>query len=101
MGNTVTLCFGMNKASMFVPPPPPCRPPLVVPHPLSFPGGGLGDRHLVNPKSSLCCCVGDYVVGHCHLYPLYSWQDILLTFAEMELDSPTLRRQNHHPRVRP
>ena len=22
---------------------------------------------------------------HCHLYPLYSWQDILLFFAEMEL----------------
>ena len=34
-----------------------------------------------------CCCVGDCVVGHCHLYPLYSWQHILLTFAEMELDS--------------
>ena len=25
-------------------------PPLVVPHPLSFPNGGVGDRHLVNPK---------------------------------------------------
>ena len=23
---------------------------LVFPHPLSFPGGGVGDRHLVNPK---------------------------------------------------
>ena len=39
---------------------------------------------------SLCCCVGDYVVGHCHLYPLHSWQDILLTFAEMELDSTAM-----------
>ena len=29
-------------------------------------------------------------MGHCHLYPLYSWQDILLTFAEMELDSTTM-----------
>ena len=27
---------------------------------------------------------------HCHLYPLCSWQDILLTFAEMELDSTTM-----------
>ena len=27
---------------------------------------------------------------HCHLYPLYSWQDILLTSAEMELDSTTV-----------
>ena len=39
---------------------------------------------------SLCCCVGDCVVGHCHLYPLHSWQDILLTFAQMELDSTTM-----------
>ena len=30
------------------------------------------------------------VVGHCHLYPLHSWRDILLTFAEMELDSTTM-----------
>ena len=29
-------------------------------------------------------------MGHCHLYPLHSWQDILLTFAEMELDSTTM-----------
>ena len=27
---------------------------------------------------------------HCHLYPLYSWQDILLTFIEMELDNTTM-----------
>ena len=31
--------------------------PLVVPHPLSFPGGGVGDRHLVNPKF--------FVAPHC------------------------------------
>ena len=35
----------------------------------------------------LCCCVGGCVVGHYHLHPLHSWQDILLTFAEMEFDS--------------
>ena len=29
-------------------------------------------------------------MGHCHFYPLHSWQDILLTFAEMELDSTTM-----------
>ena len=40
--------------------------------------------------SSLCCCVGDCVLRHCHLYPLYSWQDILLTLAEMELASTTM-----------
>ena len=40
--------------------------------------------------ASLCCCVGDCVVGHYHLHPLHSWQDILLTFAEMELDSTTM-----------
>ena len=34
--------------------------------------------------------MGDCGVGHCHLYPLHSWQDILLTFAEMELDSTTM-----------
>ena len=62
----------------------------------------------------LCCCVGDCVVGHCHLYPLHSWQDILLTFAEgtfpkgngfpkicLRLPSLLPRRQNHHPRVLP
>ena len=66
-------------------------PPLVVPHPLSFPGGGggAGGPSLGRPKifryGSLCCCVGDCVVGYCHLYPLYSWEDILLTFAEWNL----------------
>ena len=35
-----------------LPPPPPCRsPPLVVPQ------GGVGDRHLVNPKF--------FVAAHC------------------------------------
>ena len=65
----------------------------VVPHPLSF-GGGGGGRHLVNPKffvaAHCVCCVGDCVVGHYHLHPLHSWQDILLIFAEMELDSTTM-----------
>ena len=69
-------------------------PPLVVPHPLSFPGGGGGGPSLGQPKifrcGSLCCCVGDCVVGHYHLHPLHLWQDILLTFAEMELDSTTM-----------
>ena len=65
-------------------PPPPCRsPPLVVPR------GGAGGPSPGQPKifryGSLCCCVGDCVVGYCHLYPLYSWQDILLTFAEWNL----------------
>ena len=34
--------------------------------------------------------MGDCVVWHFHVYPLYSWQGILLTFAEMELDSTTI-----------
>ena len=34
--------------------------------------------------------MGDCVVRHCHLYPLYSWQDILLTFTEMDFDSTTM-----------
>ena len=71
---------------------------MAVPPPLSFPTPcvprGGGGASLGQPKifccGSLCCCVGDCVVGHCHLYPLYSWQDILLTFAEMELDSTTM-----------
>ena len=66
----------------------PCRsPPLVVPR------GGWG-ASLGQPKifrcGSLCCCVGGCVVGHYHLHPLHSWSDILLTFAEMELDSTTM-----------
>ena len=69
-------------------------PPLVLPQHLSFPGGGGGGlslgRHKIFCHSSLCCCVGDCVVRHCHLYPLYSWRDMLLTIAEMELDSTTM-----------
>ena len=42
-----------DSESLMYPPPP-----LVVPHPLSFPGGGgVGDRHLVNPKF--------FVAAHC------------------------------------
>ena len=70
----------------FLPPPPP--PPLSFPTPCRSPGGA-GGPSLGQPKifryGSLCCCVGDCVVGYCHLYPLYSWQDILLTFAERNL----------------
>ena len=69
----------------------PCTlpPPLVLPHPLSFPGGGGGSlgQHKSFCYGSLCCCVGDCAVRHCHLY---SWQDILLPFAERELDSTTM-----------
>ena len=47
-------------------------PPLVLPHPLSFSrGGGLSHKNFC--YGSLCCCVGDCVVRHCHLFPLYSW----------------------------
>ena len=69
------------------PPPFSCPPP-----PLSFPGG-WGGRHSGNTTvcdSSLCCCVGFCVVRHCHLYPLYSWRDIVLGFAEMERDSTAM-----------
>ena len=66
--------------------PPP--PPLSFPTPCRSPGGA-GGPSLGQPKifryGSLCCCVGDCVVGYCHLYPLYSWQDILLIFAEWNL----------------
>ena len=57
--------------------------PLVLPHPLSFNTNFFC-------YGSLCCCVGDCVVRQCDLHPLYSWQDILLTFAEMELDSTAM-----------
>ena len=78
-----------NKDRKTAYPHPPCRsPPLVVPR------GGVGGPSLGQPKifrcGSLCCCVGGCVVGHYHLHPLHSWQDILLTFAEMELDSTTM-----------
>ena len=67
---------------------------LSFPTPCRSRGGGGGGPSLGQPKifrcGSLCCCVGDCVVGHYHLHPLHSWQDILLTFAEMELDSTTM-----------
>ena len=69
-----------------VPPPPPCpSPPLVLPR-----EGGVTWSTQIFRCGSLCCCVGDRVVGHCYWYPLYSWQDILLNFAEIELDSTTM-----------
>ena len=83
-------CFAGKVCGLVQPtPPPPCRsPPLVVPR------GGGGGPSLGQPKifrcGSLCCCVSDCVVGHYHLHPLHSWQDILLTFAEMELDTTTM-----------
>ena len=88
-------CLGplvpLTRTISFLAPPP---PPLFCPTPCPSAVAGVGNRHLVNTKSfchgSLCCCVGDCVVRHCHLYPLYSWQDILLTFAKMELDSTTM-----------
>ena len=80
---------GGHKQSELPPPPP-----LVVPHPLLFPGARVGGLSLGQPKifhcGSSCCCVGYCVVGHYHLHPLHSWQDILLTFAGMELDSTTM-----------
>ena len=70
------------------------HPPVSFPTPCRSPGGGGGGPSFGQPKifhcGSLCCCVGGCVVGHYHLHPLHSWQDILLTFAEMELDSTTM-----------
>ena len=75
-----------GAVQIWVPPPP-----LLFPTPCRSWGGGAS---LGQPKifccGSLCCCVGDCVVGHCHLYPLHSWLDILLTFADMELDNTTM-----------
>ena len=96
----MTQCPGMGSNGSDVQPTA-CREgvPCMSPPPMSFPtpcpsvreGGG---RHLVNRNF---CVAAHYVVvwvtvlwGHCHLYPLYSWQDILLTFTEMELDSTTM-----------
>ena len=83
------------KRPSFRPPPllssnthPPCpAPPLVLAQ-----GRGVTWSTQNFCYGSLCCCVGDCVVRHCHLYPLYSWQDILLTFAEMELDDSVAAR---------
>ena len=68
-------------------------PSLSCPTPCPSRGGGGGaslGQHKYFCYGSKCCCVGDCVVRHCRLYPLYSRQDILLTFAEMELDSTTI-----------
>ena len=66
---------------------------MSFPTPCRSPGRG-GGPSLGQPKifrcGSLCCCVGGCVVGHYHLHPLHSWQNILLTFAEMELDNTTM-----------
>ena len=45
------MCHSSTQIHKYLP------PPLVIPHPLSFPGGGVGDRHLVNPKF--------FVAAHC------------------------------------
>ena len=83
-------CYGITPKGC-IPYP---HPPRAVPHPLSFPRGGGGGPSLGQPKifrcGSLCCCVGGCVVGHYHLHPLHSWQDILLTFGEVELDNTTM-----------
>ena len=81
-------CPSVVTPSVILPPPP-----LSCPTPCPSPGGGWGaalGQHKNVCYGSLCCCVGDCVVRHCHLYPLYSAQDILLTFAEMELDSTAM-----------
>ena len=68
-------------------------PPLSFPTPCRSPGGGGGTVTSSTQNFSLRLIVlllGDCVVGHYHLHPLHSWQDILLTFAEMELDSTTM-----------
>ena len=89
MPSTIPLPVDHLLGKLFKYPPP----PLSFPTPCRSPGGG-GGASLGQPKifrcGSLCCCVGDCVVGHYHLHPLHSWQDILLTFAEMELDSTTM-----------
>ena len=90
-------------------PSPPSAPPLKQ---VSRGGGGgsLGQPTIFR-CGSLYCCVGDSAVGHCHLYPLHSWHDILLTFDEgtfpkgngfpkicLRLPSLLPRRQNHQPK---
>ena len=88
MAKVTAICVPIHRTAQILTPPP-----RVLPHPMSFPRGGGGPslgQHNNFCCSSLCCCVGDCVVRHCHLYPLYSWQDILLTFAEMELNSTAM-----------
>ena len=79
------LCSSVDCAQPSTPPPL-----LSFPTPYPSPGGGGGVTWSTQNFrcGSLCCC--DCAVGHCHLYPLYSWQDVLLTFAEMELGSTTM-----------
>ena len=64
--------------------------PVVHTHlyPIAGWGTSLGQRKIFCYGS--LCFVADCVVRHCHLYHLYSWQDILLIFAEMELASTTM-----------
>ena len=84
------MMMGNHQMSCAFPIP---SPRLSFPTPCRSPGGG-GGPSLGQPKifrcGSLCCSVRDCVVGHYHLHPLHSWQDILLTFGEMELDSTTI-----------
>ena len=62
----------MFERRLLTPPPPPCPAP-----PLVFPQGWVGGPSLGQHKNfcygSLFWCVGDCVVRHCLLYPLYSW----------------------------
>ena len=50
--------------------PSPRAPPLVLPHPLSFPKGGGGGLTL-STSNFHCCLARQCVVRHCHLYPLH------------------------------
>ena len=91
-------------------------PPVSFPTPCRSLGGGVTwstQNFSLQLIVLLCCVVGHYhlhplhswqdillisaemelggcVVGHYHLHPLHSWQDILLTFAEMDFDSTTM-----------
>ena len=70
-------------------------PPLSFPTPCRSPGGGGGWGAVTWSTQNfslrlIVLLLGDCVVGHYHLHPLHSWQDILLTFAEMELVSTTM-----------
>ena len=86
---TYDLCHGGHMVAEYPLLHTPCpSPPLVLPRGV----GGPGDRHLVNPKF--------FVAAHCVVvWVTVLWatatcipctQDILLTFAEMELDSTTM-----------
>ena len=70
--------FGRNPCSFVGCSPDTPPPPLSLPTPCRSPGGA-GGPSLGQPQifrcGSLCCCVGDCVVGHYHLHPLHSWQD--------------------------